>query len=137
MADIQFLKIADGTKSLTKVEAEGIPEFELYFPSSIEELKSYCVNCDFKAVVRIYYAGTISEWKKIKKGHLEEVEIKSDWYGYYYHNVPYSSTYKKYYYNWISSENVTIICTDGTIQDDKEENKLNPQRTSSSSRWDD
>ena len=136
MADVKLIKIEDGATSVDKIDAQGFKEIEIRMPVSIADLHAYSVKCDKDAIVRVFYSGTVSDWKKIKKGTLEEITIKHDWYGYYYHNEPYETTFKTSYLNWIGSENVTIICFDGTIQDDIEQNKSNPYHVSSFSHWD-
>lgn len=136
MSTVKLINIADGATSMDDVEAKGFQEIEIRMPVSIEKLSAFNLICDAGAIVLVHYAGTVSDWKKIKKGTLEEITINHDWYGYYYHNEPLETTSKTNYLNWTNSKNVTVICSDGTISDDKEENKTNPARTTSSSHWD-
>ncbi|MGN0813213.1 MAG: hypothetical protein ACI4MQ_06885 [Candidatus Coproplasma sp.] len=97
--EVKQFKVAEGTEKIDAIIAEDVQEFELYLPSSIKELSILCVKCDANSVVRVYYDGTISDWKQIKKGSLDKCEIKDDWYGSYYHNTPSSTTYREFYYN--------------------------------------
>lgn len=119
-----------------ELDADYFQIVEIHIPSSIEEMESSVLENADLAIVRVFYEGTVSDWKKIKKGSLEQITVKHDWYGYYYHNAPLETTDKESYYNWISCKIVTIICSDGTITDDEEENKKNPAGVSSSEHWD-
>ena len=119
-----------------ELDADDYRIVEMHIPSSIEELESSVLENAKLSIVRIFYEGTVSDWRRIKKGSLEHITVKHDWYGYYYHNAPLETTDKESYMNWILCKDATVVCSDGTIQDDKEENKKNPARVSSSEHWD-
>ena len=119
-----------------ELDAQFFKKVEIHIPLSIEQMELSVLDDADLTIVCVFYEGTVSDWKKIKKGSLEKITVNHDWYGYYYHNAPSESTYKETYHNWICCKDVTIICSDGTIRDDEEENKLNPAHVSSSSYWD-
>lgn len=119
-----------------ELDADDDRIVEIQIPSSNEELESSVLENAKLSIVRVFYEGTVSDWRRIKKGSLEHITVKHDWYGYYYHNAPLETTDKESYMNWILCKDVTIICSDGTIPDDEEENKKNPARVSSSEHWD-
>lgn len=133
-----MITVASGKRVVEREEPDGenYGEVEIYLPSSVEELQAHVLKGAKDKTVRVFYEGTVADWKKIKKGTREETTVKHDWYGYYYHNVPLECTYKEEYSNWTDGKDVVIVCCDGTIQDDERENKSNPAHVSKYSYWD-
>lgn len=138
MVDIRIINIDSG-KSVVKsgeLSADNCLEVELYIPSSVIELQCSVLEDAKHSIVNVFYEGSVADWKKIKKGFREDITVKHDWYGYYYHNAPMECSYKESYINWITCKKVSITCNDGSIEDNEEENKANPAHISQSSYWD-
>ncbi|MGN0765245.1 MAG: hypothetical protein ACI4MO_02010 [Christensenellales bacterium] len=138
MVDKRIINIDSG-KSVVKsgeLSADNCLEVELYIPSSVVELQWSVLEDAKETSVHVFYEGSVADWKKIKKGFREDITVKHDWYGYYYHNAPIEYSYEESYTNWIKCKDVSITCKDGSIDDDEEENKANPAHISKSSHWD-
>lgn len=131
------IKIPNNKESIdfNEYDANEADEIEIYIPLSIKGMSMSIVGNVFDKVVVVFYEGTISDWKSIKKGLLKNYTVYDDWYGYYYHNAPIEESHYVEYSNWIFSKKVTIICKDGTIEDNPDENQKNPFKTNRSSYW--
>ena len=112
--------VKPNTKIIKTGELYTTEDVELYLPKSVEEMGIYALSSSLQNMnlnVKVYYEGTMEEFKKILKGGLVETTIE-DYYGWYYHNAPrYENVleYRPWYHTDIFNPPV-IYCSDGVLE---------------------
>ena len=133
------VEIPDGREKIgfNEIDVRFAFRAEIVLPATVKEIAGFAVANGRETEVKVLFAGTERAWRAVKKGRLKKTELKRDWYGYYYHNVPYESTVSEQYYNWAYCKKLTVVCLDKEFFDDEDLNRRNPAERSFEERWED
>ena len=110
---------------------EHIELLSVFIPKSVEGISAYALYFgDHVENFFIKYAGTMDEWRAIKKG-AKKIVYEHDHYGEYYHNTYTDPEVRIHFNDWVgySKSPVIIHCSDGDVENKEKENLENPFET--------